>query len=83
MACGLARKLNRGNGDIGSHRNMEFQQFAVVHFVDVIATKNQDVVRTLTFDGVNVLVNRVGRSLIPLSDARNCGGMVKMNSPLS
>ena len=44
MVRGLAWKLNCGNRHIGSHRDMEFQQLAVVHFVDVIAAEDQDVV---------------------------------------
>ena len=45
---------------------MLLHHLAVIHFVDVIAGKNEDVLGLLGADGINVLVNRVGCALIPL-----------------
>ncbi len=39
---------------------------AVIDFVDVIAGEDEDVLRLLGADGINVLVNGVGGALIPL-----------------
>ena len=45
---------------------MLLHHLAVIHFVDVIAGKNQHVLGLLGADGINVLVNRIGSALIPL-----------------
>ena len=47
-------------------RDMKLQQFAVVHLINMVAAQNQHVFRTFTLDGVDVLINRIRRSLIPL-----------------
>jgi hypothetical protein len=39
---------------------------AVIHFVDVIAGEDEDVLGLLGADGIYVLINGVGRALIPL-----------------
>ena len=49
---------------------MEAQHARVVHLVDVIARQHDQVARVLAHDRIEVLVNRVGRALIPvLADA--------------
>src|SRR6266446_4025988 len=45
---------------------MEVQQFAVIHLVNMIPAKDQYILRILPFDCVDVLINGIGRSLIPL-----------------
>ena len=45
---------------------MLLQHHAVIHLVNVIAGKNQHVLGLLRADGINVLVDRVGRALVPL-----------------
>jgi hypothetical protein len=45
---------------------MLLHHLAVIHFVNVIAGKNEDVFGLLGADGINILVNRVSRALIPL-----------------
>src|SRR4051812_2589093 len=37
----------------------------VIHFVDVVAGEDKDMLRLLRADGINVLVNRIRRALIP------------------
>jgi hypothetical protein len=39
---------------------------AVIHFVDVIAGEDENELGLLGADGINVLINGVGGSLIPL-----------------
>ena len=49
---------------------VEAQHLRVVHLVDVIARQHDHVARVLAHDRVEVLVDRVGRALIPvLADA--------------
>src|SRR5260370_34439330 len=55
-----------GDGDVGARVAMLLEHAAVIHFVDVIAGEDEDELRALTADGVNVLVDGVGRALIPL-----------------
>src|SRR2546427_29070 len=45
---------------------MELQQLAIVHLINVIAAKDQNVFRIFPFDRVDILINRIGRSLVPL-----------------
>jgi len=45
---------------------MLLHHLAVVHLVDVIAGENQDVLGLFGADGIDVLINGVGRALIPL-----------------
>ena len=45
---------------------MVLKHLLVIHLVDVITSKNQNVVWSLLFDRVNVLVDRVGGALVPL-----------------
>ena len=58
--------LDGGEGDVGGGVLVLLHHLAVIHFVDVIAGENEDVLGLLGADGINVLVNRVGRALIPL-----------------
>src|SRR6202035_5761307 len=45
---------------------MLFHHLAVIHFVDVIAGKNDDVLGLLGADRINILIDRIGGALIPL-----------------
>src|SRR5579864_990092 len=45
---------------------MLLHHLAVIHLVDMIAGKNEHMLGLLGADGINILVNRVGRALIPL-----------------
>jgi hypothetical protein len=42
------------------------EHFAVIHLVDVIAGENEHIFGLLGADGINILIDRVGRTLIPL-----------------
>jgi hypothetical protein len=61
-----AEELDGGYRHIGAGANMKLQQFAVVHFIDVIAAENNDVFGVFTLDRIDVLIDRVGCTLIPL-----------------
>lgn len=45
---------------------MLLHHLAVIHLVDVVAGKNENVLGLLGADGVNVLINGVGGALIPV-----------------
>ena len=55
-----------GHGDVRAGRDVLLEHLLVIHFVDVVAGKNEDVVRLLAADRVDVLVDRVGGALIPV-----------------
>ncbi len=55
-----------GNGDVGARRDVLLEHGLVIHFVDVVAGKNEDVVRLLAADRIDILVDRVRRALIPV-----------------
>src|ERR1035437_5455029 len=52
--------------NVGSRVLVLLHHLAVVHLVDVVAGKNKNVLGLFRADGINVLVNGVGRALIPL-----------------
>ncbi len=58
--------LNRADGDVRSGVYMLLEHFGVVHFVNVIAAQNEDVLRAFAADGINVLINGVRGAAIPL-----------------
>ena len=51
---------------VGAALLMETQHPGVVHLVDVIARQDDEVARTLADDRVEVLVDGVGRALVPV-----------------
>ncbi len=57
--------LDGGDGHVGVGVNVLLQHFPVVHFVDVVAGKDEGKVGALAADGVNVLVDGVGSSQVP------------------
>ena len=59
------RNPHRRHRDVGTGLAVGPQHRRVIHPVNVIAGENDDKVRSTAFDQVEVLVNRVGRSLIP------------------
>jgi len=49
---------------IGLHVTRD--HFAVIHLVDVVAAKDEDVLRPQGADDVQILVDRIGGALVPL-----------------
>src|SRR5712691_1300556 len=67
----LLRSLCRGDfngcyGDVSARVAVLLEHAAVIHLVDVIAGEDEDEFRALAADGVDVLVDGVGGTLIPL-----------------
>ena len=60
------RHLDRRERDRGLPFLVEPQHARVVHLVDVIARQHDQVPRVLAHDRIQVLVDRVGRALIPV-----------------
>src|SRR5882724_1142887 len=58
--------LDGGYRYVCSGVHMLLEHFGVVHFVDVIAREDENVFGTFAADGIDVLVDRVRRALIPL-----------------
>jgi len=58
--------FDSGDGDVGGGVGVLLEHTAVIHFVDVIAGEDEDEFRTLTADGIDVLIDRVGGALVPL-----------------
>ena len=66
----LDRHLEAGDRRRGAALAMEAQHARVVHLVDVVAGEDDDVLRVLARDRVEVLVDGVGGAEIPvLADA--------------
>src|SRR5262245_38064535 len=51
---------------VGSGGDMKIQQLTVIHLVNVIAAKDQNVIRVFALDRIDVLINGIGGTLIPL-----------------
>src|ERR1039458_1634725 len=55
-----------GDGDIGGGVLVLLQHAPVIHFVDVVAREDDHVLRLFGTDGVDVLIDRVRRSHVPV-----------------
>ena len=60
------RHFDRRQRDRGAALLVEAQHARVVHLVDVVARQHDEVARVLAHDRVEVLVDGVGRALIPV-----------------
>ena len=60
------RDLQRRQGRRRLPLDVELEHPGVVHLVDVVARQDDDVARPLTLEGVEVLVDRVGRPQVPV-----------------
>ena len=56
----------RGHRDVGGCVHMLLEHALVIHFVDMIAGQNDDVLRLFRADGIDVLIDRVGRPHVPI-----------------
>ena len=55
-----------GDGDVGAGFDVLLEHRLVIHFVDVVAGENEDVIRLLAADRIDVLVDGVRGALIPV-----------------
>ena len=62
----LGGDFEGGDGDFGAGFDVLLEHLLVIHFVDVVAGKNENEIRLLGADGINVLVDGVGGALIPV-----------------
>ena len=65
-AASCGGDFKRGHGHVGAGIHMLLQHLLVVHFVDVVAGKNDDVAGVLAADRIDVLIDGVGGSQIPV-----------------
>ena len=66
-AAGLIqRHVQNGNGTVRTRFLMLLQHLAVVHFIDMVTGQNQHVVRIITVDEIQILIDRIGGTLIPV-----------------
>ena len=56
----------RANRQVSIVLLVMLEHLGVIHFVNMVARQNDDVLRLFLFDGVNVLVHRVCRTLVPV-----------------
>ncbi len=64
--CLFCRDFDGRYGYLRAGVHMLLQHAAVIHLVDVVAGQNENELRALAPDRINVLVHRVRRALIPL-----------------
>src|SRR5271166_4557268 len=57
--------LDAANRNVGFLLHMLLEHQLVIHFVDVIARQHHEVFRGVTFDNVEVLIDRIRGALIP------------------
>ena len=50
---------------IGTFRDQPIEHLHVIHLVDMVAGKNQDIVRLFAVEEKHVLIDRVGGALVP------------------
>src|SRR5699024_8778390 len=54
-----------GDGAVGLALLMEAEHLSIIHLIDVVAVEVQNLVGVITVDKADILVNGVGRALIP------------------
>jgi hypothetical protein len=74
--AGNFRRVNgqRGQRHVRAGAVVVLQHLAVIHLVDVVAGKNQHVLRLLRANRINVLVNRVRCAHVPVGAHALHGG---------
>ena len=62
----LGSDFEGGDGDVRAGFDVLLEHLLIIHFVDVVAGKNEDEIGLLGADGIDVLVDGVGGALIPV-----------------
>ena len=60
------RDFEGGDGDVCAGFDVLLEHLLIIHFVDVIAGEDEDEVRLLAADRIDVLVDGVGGALVPV-----------------
>lgn len=68
----LAPDRQRGDGELGSCRNMCIDQFAKIHAVQLVAAEDQHVLEIIVQQMHEVLAHRIRRAFVP---GRGAGGL--------
>src|SRR5277367_6020304 len=61
-----SRHFEATDGDVRALLDMLLQHELVVHFVDVVTGENDDIPGAITFDDIDVLINRIRGPEIPI-----------------
>ena len=61
---------------------MKFQEIAVILLANLVTGQNNNIFRVIPFDKRKVLINRIGRSLIPIRFVRLLIGRKHMHAPI-
>ncbi len=77
------RDLCEGDGQIGLLFNMELDKFPVVHLVDMIAGENHHHIRFVHGDEIDILIDSVCRSLVPVGRPPALKGRQNGGKPVS
>ena len=64
--CGGRVHFDGRDGDVRAGFRVLLEHRLVIHLVDVVAGEDEDVVRLLAADGIDILIDGVGRALIPV-----------------
>ena len=64
--CSVALDSQCTDGQIGLHVLVILDHRVIVHLVNVISSQNHKILGAFLFDGINVLVDRIGCPLIPI-----------------
>ena len=62
----LARHLDAGHGQVGLFGDVEGQQAAIVHLVDMVAGEDEDIFGVIAAQHVEVLEHGIGGALVPV-----------------
>src|SRR5689334_15057692 len=60
------RHFQAADGNIGRLRHMLLQHRLVIHFVDMVAGKDDDMPWRIALDDVDILINGISRTGVPL-----------------
>ena len=62
----IGRHLDTADRQFSFRLDMRGQHLGIVHRIDMIAAQNQHIVRFVSVDDIQVLVDRIGGTLVPL-----------------
>ena len=66
-ACLLDRHVDNGDGAIGAHLLMIAEHLGIVHLIDVVTRKNENILCIIAVDKLQILINGIGSAAVPVS----------------